>query len=183
MADFWTAYCAAEDRILEAIFTFFSYGFDNPHQRTEGTQRLRYRSVMRSMNRGLAELRALESSGAPADERLAAESFTEFAGIMLRVMGTDRPPEMPVGRRSYPLWRHYIHAYEILMLVVKRILFDTQLSARPVGSQHLELAGRELQLLRAAGDIPVSMESVESLQRLLDVSGRLLARRRSLGAG
>jgi hypothetical protein len=182
MVDFWTAYCAAEDRILEAIFTFFSYGFDNPHQRTEGTQRLRYRSVMRSMNRGLTELRALESGNAHPDELAAAESFTEFSSIMFRAMGTDRPPEMPVGRRSYPLWRHYIHAYEILMLVVKRILFDNQLSKLPVGSQHLELAARELQLLRAAEEIPVSDESVNTLQELLDVSAELLARKRSLGA-
>jgi hypothetical protein len=169
-----TVFLNVANRVVDGMFTYFQYGLTNPHQRTSGTPRLRYRQALKLMYAAVARLKAIDAPN-PVDTETStvfirfAESFLECIQIH-RVLSPSSPKQ---ERLAYS---HYREGSESLNNAIRRGFFREELS-RPhelASPQSLSVSLNEfMAVLTRFRDTSWVVETVIKLQ-LLDAYTNLL---------
>lgn len=172
--NFMTVFLNVANRVVDGMFTYFQYGLTNPHQRTSGTPRLRYRQALKLMYAAIGRLKAIDAPN-PIDDETSrvfvrfAESFIECIQIQ-RVLSPSSPKQ---ERLAY---NHYRHGSESLDNAIRRGFFREELSGpRELASpQSLSVSLNEfMAVLTRFRDTSWVVETVVKLQ-LLDSYTNLL---------
>ncbi len=119
----------AADTILSGIYTYYQYGLQNVYLRHEGVRRFRYRTAVKRVRDGLAQLKQIEQLQVSDGRHARLVAFTQFATAFLHSMLIDKYHHPADGESS--AYRHYRAGSESLDNVICDELFD-ELSAMHV---------------------------------------------------
>ncbi len=124
--DFTALFSNTANRVLDGLFTYYQYGLENPHQRSSGTPRIRYRSAVRRISEALSQLERLRVPNPVDGETL--EIFTGFARTFLQCMQIDRTFAPTSSREEHGAYRRYQEGSRALDAAIRRAFFRTELS-------------------------------------------------------
>jgi len=113
----------AVDRILDGMYLYYQYGLENVHLRHEGVRRFRYRSAVKQLKEGVAELRDLESLLKTEQETEQLKAFTDFSKAFLQNMLITKyyiPSRFTNDNKAY---KHYANGSAHLDHAIKNRFF------------------------------------------------------------
>ena len=172
--NFMTVFLNVANRVVDGMFTYFQYGLTNPHQRTSGTPRLRYRQALKLMYAAVARLKAIDAPNRIDSE--TATVFIRFAESFIDCIQIHRVLSPSSPKRERLAYNHYRDGSESLDNAIRRGFFREELS-RPnelASPQSLSVSMNEfMAVLPRFRDTSWVVEPVVNLQ-LLDAYTNLL---------
>lgn len=182
--NFMAVFINVANRAVDGMFTYYQYGLTNPHQRTSGTPRLRYRQAVKLITAAIERLEALQAPNEVDEE--TRDAFARFAASFLQCMQIARvhsPSEPKEERLAY---RHYHQGSTALDTAIRRGFFREELS-RPgemASPQALSVGMNEyMALLTRYSKSTWVVETVMRLQLLERFSRVLELQERFTGLG
>jgi len=124
--NFMAVFVNVANRVLDGMFTYYQYGLSNPHQRTSGTPRLRYRQAVKMISAAISRLSELRAPNEVDQETLT--TFFKFAQSFLQCMQIDRVHSPSSPRSDQLAYRHYHLASDALDNAIRRGFFREELS-------------------------------------------------------
>ncbi|MFW5683845.1 MAG: DnaJ domain-containing protein [Spirochaetota bacterium] len=125
---FSAVFARIANTVLDGVFTYYQYGLENPHQRTSGTPRIRYRSAVRRITEALDQLDRLEAPNEFDAETL--EIFTAFGRAFLECMQLNRLHIPSSSRVEQAAYERYREGSSALDAAIRRAFFRDELSSR-----------------------------------------------------
>jgi hypothetical protein len=105
------------------MYLYYQYGLENVHLRHEGVRRFRYRSAVKQLKDGVAELRDLESLLKTEQEAQQLKAFTDFSKAFLQNMLITKyyiPSRFTSDNKAY---KHYANGSAHLDHAIKNRFF------------------------------------------------------------
>ena len=113
-------------RVLDGVFTYYQYGLENPHRRTSGTPRQRYRQAVRRIGMALEQLQRLRVPNEVDGETL--NIFRTFARTFHETMQLARLHVPTSNHEEHHGYRAYREGTKALDAAIRRAFFRDELS-------------------------------------------------------
>jgi hypothetical protein len=124
--NFMAVFLNVANRAVDGFFTYYQYGLTNPHQRTSGTPRLRYRQAIKLITAAVQRLEGLRAPNQIDAE--TRDTFTRFASSFLQCMQIHRVNSPSSAKDEQLAYRHYREGSTALDNAIRRGFFREELS-------------------------------------------------------
>ena len=135
------------DRLLDQVFSFYSFGLENVHRRTEGSFRYRYRTIFKSLANVLVQFQELRTCNGSRIQRHQIQVVHSFAAAFYEnLLIKPANHQVPSGN-EYKAYRLYRQGAETLDGAIRSRLFGGQFGGDEQYPTALSTCGRALALV------------------------------------